>query len=154
LIRIIIFSLLLIALNSCSRDRLTIYQYNESTITRIDKDAETYFYYGNYRNIDSLPKEYIIARYSGFNYAMASYLIFKKDKTVTFVNLGDGLEKVGNSKSINIFKHRDNIHFINWAETFESKYDSIIRIDDVLKMEREINKTNKSKVSATYFSTD
>lgn len=139
-----------LVLTSCERDRFTLYSHNGVSLTRIDKDAETYFYYGDLRDKSELPNEYIKATYSGSNYVMSSYVIFNNDKTITFVDMGDGIEKQGSSQYLNMFEHKNNVDFINWQKTFEGKFDSVLRIDDVLKVEQKINKENNSKVKATY----
>ena len=146
----LIFCLCVLILTSCERDRLTLYSYNGINLTRIDKDAETYFYYGDYRDKSQLPNEYIKATYSGFNYVMSSYVIFNNDKTITFVDMGDGIEKQGSSKNLKILEHKDNSSFLKWQETFQGKFDSVLRIVDVLEAEQQINKENNSKVKATY----
>jgi len=142
--------LCILFLSSCKRDRLTLYSYKGVNLTRIDKDAETYFYYGDFRDKSEFPSEYIKATYSGSNYLMSSYVIFNNDKTITFVDMGDGIEKQGSSKYLNVFEHKSNISFIKWQEGFQGKFDSLLRIDDVLKHEQAINKENNSKVKAVY----
>lgn len=145
---IICFSICLML--SCGRKRISIYNYNEVTLTRIDKDAETFFFYGDFSDERNLPNNYIKATYRGFNHIMSSYIIFNNDKTLTFVDMGDGLETYGNPKYMSIFEHKENIDFINWENKFISKYDSIVRIDNVLEIERRLNKNNKSKILVNY----
>ncbi|NTS44000.1 hypothetical protein HRG84_24185 [Flavisolibacter sp. BT320] len=143
--------LFVLTLASCERNRLTVYSCNGVNVTRIDKDAETFFYYGDFRNDSKLPDEYIKASYSGFDGVMSSYVIFNNDKTVTFIDLGDGIEKRGQTQVLNIFEHKANIDFINWQKTFMSKFDSIIRVFDALNIEQEVNTKNNSKVQAIYY---
>lgn len=142
--------LFLIGFISCARDRLIIYKFNDVSVTRIDKDSETFFYYGDFSDRKNLPENYIRATYSGFNYVMSSYMIFKKDKTVTFVDMGDGMEKTGNANFMNIFDFQNNLDFIHWQESFKSKFDSIVRIHDVIDIEQKINIENNSKVIGDY----
>jgi hypothetical protein len=137
-------------LTSCERDRLTVYSYNGVSLTRIDRDSETYFYYGDFRNETKLPNDYIKATYLGLNYVMQSYVIFNNDKTLTFVDMGDGVQKNGQSKFLNLAEYIENAKFIKWKKTFEYKFDSVLRIDDVLKIEKQINLENHSKVNAVY----
>lgn len=147
--RLCICSLTLL-LTSCERDRLTVYTHNGVSLTRIDKDAETYFYYGDFRKDTELPNDYIKATYSGFSYVMQSYVIFNNDKTLTFVDMGDGMEKSGKSKYLNLAEYMENVKFIKWQQSFKNKFDSVLRIDDVLKIEKKINSENHSKVHAFY----
>ena len=124
------------------------------TITRVDKDDRTYFYYGDYRKSHSLPKEYILATYPGFNHVMSAVLTFQKNRQVTFINMGDGLEKIGKTDSMAILSYSDPSDFNKWWDKIQLHYDNIVQVDDALQHEKELNKYNNSKVIAIYSSDD
>lgn len=86
----------LILLCSCNTNRIIYYNYKGITITRINNDAESRFYYGSYsrseaENINS----YIDVSYNGFNNGMDLYIFFHKDSSVEIIpyGIGDVIQK-------------------------------------------------------------
>jgi hypothetical protein len=145
-----IIAIIILTFVSCRRQRLTIYELNGVFVTRVDYDAESYFYFGKYEDQQKLPVDYIVTTYPGWDHVMSGFLIFRKDKTVTLVKMAGSFEKVGDAKNLNLFSFQSNLSFIEWHDKFKFKYDSIIRIDDSIPYERKLNTDNYSKVTATY----
>lgn len=72
------------------------YKYNDICITRIDKENEHYFYFGEFSKNSELPKSYFIGRYiGGFDASFSGYLIFKKRSVEFFQLYGEIIERVG-----------------------------------------------------------
>lgn len=129
-----------------------VYSYNGISVTRIDSDRVSYFYYGDYSNkkIDTaLP--YVKAIYGRGTDVMNAYLVFEADKKVRFIKMQDRFETLRNDSLIYAFDFPENIEFIHWEDSVRLKPDNVIRIDDVQTVEKEFNKKLKSKVDAKYY---
>lgn len=70
----VISIVLLCVFFSCTVNaKFIYYTYENTTITRIDKGNEIYFYYGKFESINSLPKSYIKSTYNGFDGIMDAF---------------------------------------------------------------------------------
>ena len=145
---IIFFGML--AIVSCTRDEVIYYEYNGITITRIDRGNQIYFYYGKCNeDRKSCSKSYIKAEYSGLNSGMGGYIVFTSDGKAELIRVYDSFEKVG-SDSLLSLKEYNNIEFINWTDSIKGNYNNVIEVCDILKLEKEKNFKNRSKVKAIY----
>ena len=138
-----------ISLYSCERfDSIIHYQYNGVTITRLDKDAVSYFYYGNFSKESDLPEEYIEASYRGFDGIMEGYLVFLNDKKVAIVPTTYFEQK---APTADLFlKEYENPDYINWVDSISGRYKNIVAISHVIKLEKQRNQKNHSKVLVSY----
>lgn len=141
--------LLLLVFCSCERfDSIIHYRYNGVTITRLDKDAVSYFYYGNFSKESDLPEEYIEASYRGFDGVMEGYLVFLNDKKVAVVPTTYFEQK---AHTANLFlKEYENPDYINWVDSISGRYKNIVAISHVIKLEKQRNQKNYSKVLVSY----
>lgn len=147
--QLIIIFLISLILVSCSNNEAIKYEYNGVTITRIDRDADVYFYYGN--DINNLPKSYIKANYSGFNNGMGAYLVFENNKKVQLircVGLFKSIESDTNSK-LQLVDH-SSLNIFDFEKKIKNNYENVISLSNVIELEKEENIKNRSKVKATY----
>lgn len=138
-------------LGACSSEENYIYySYNKTTITRVDKGNNIFFYYGKYKKEEPLPKSYVEETYSGFDGGMDAFLIIKDDGKAEIVPVG-GLFKIINKKD-NLFlnEFKSNIDYINWEKSIKGNYLNVCRLSNVLKVEIRINRQNNSKVKVVY----
>lgn len=148
-VKLVVLILFCVVFYSCERyDAIIHYQYNGVTITRLDKDAVSYFYYGFSTKESDLPEDYIEASYHGFDGVMDGYLIFSQDKKVILVPATYFKEK-GIAASFSL-KQYDNPNFIKWRDSIHGNYGNIIQVSNIIKLEKEYNIKNYSKVKALY----
>lgn len=138
---------------SCSKQKVIKYKYSGVTITRIDKNAATYFYYGDYDR--NYTKYNIKVEYSGFNNGIDAYLIFQPDKTVEIIHvMGKFKAESEYAKNSIQFKEVNNIQFLDWKDSLEGNLNNVIHIVDGLtdnyNTEKLLNMRNNSKVIASY----
>ncbi|WP_253403925.1 hypothetical protein [Pontibacter sp. HSC-36F09] len=139
------------ALSSCEKREFIYYEYDGTVITRVNRDAESYFYYGRYNeNSSALPDEYIRAEYAGFDGIMNAYLVFEKGRKVRFVEMYDYFEQIGNSPGLYLFEYKENADFIKWHDSIAGDYDNSVFIYNVTDTERLVNQRNNSKVAVEY----
>jgi len=134
-------------LNSCSE--VIIYEYKGVAITRVEKNADIYFYYGNHINHD-FPNSFIKAHYSGFNSGMNAYIIFENNKKIKLIPINGFFETVGVDKNSKLKLDDRGIHLFEFEKTIKNKYDNVISISNLLVPEKEDNFKNHSNVKATY----
>lgn len=147
----VLIAILAIFIISCSQKGYFIYySYNNVTITRLDKDNNIFFYYGKFDKIDSLPKSYIKATYSGFDGGIGGFLIFKENKSIEIIRVYDSFSKIGEDKHLILNDTIENIDFIDWNNSINGNYNNVYQISNILKKEVEWNKENNSKVKAIY----
>ncbi|MEK6482618.1 hypothetical protein WJR50_34140 [Catalinimonas sp. 4WD22] len=135
---------------SCSEKKFIYYEFDGVTITRIDEEAESYFYYGRCDDIQHCPDKFIWAEYHGLDGVMGGYLVFQKNRQVKFIRMYDHFEEIGGNSPLYLFQFSENIRFINWQDSIKGNYNNIIRIADVLNLEKTLNNRNNSRVKATY----
>jgi len=144
---IIVFFILI----SCNeKGRFIHYSYNGVTITRVDKGNHIWFYYGDFTNSDSLPKQSIAASYRGFDGYMEGYLVFKENKVVKIVRTGGMFETILLNDSLKLEEFESNIKFIKWVEEFKGNYQNIYWLSDHEQSEIQNNQENNSAVKAVY----
>jgi len=142
---------MLFALSSCSNDEPIYYEYNGVTVTRIDGDGESYFYYGKCGdNKIKCPDDYIKAEYFGFDGVMHAYLVFQKNKKVKLIRVADHFEKVGNDSSLFLFDYRAGYKLGSMLDSIKGNYDNVAKVYYSTSSEMEVNTENNSNVVATY----
>ncbi|MEC4050190.1 hypothetical protein OX284_012175 [Flavobacterium sp. SUN046] len=145
---IIILSLLIF---SCTeKEKYIYYTYNNTTITRINKENEADFYYGRFESINSLPKSYIKATYDGFDGVMDAFLIIEKDNSAKIVPIADSFIEINDNDKLTLKRFDYNIDFINWEKNIRKKYKNIYRLSNIVELETKRNKEHKSDVKALY----
>ncbi len=132
--------------SSCSKQPVFHYKYKNAVVTRIDGDAESNFYYGNFSANDSLPKSYLKVTYPGIDGSLDGYLIFENNG-VAAVHLTGSFKIIGSGTQIYIKDNLDNGKFIRWQDSITHKFDNIVRISDYIEFQNSFNAENKSSVS-------
>lgn len=131
---------------SCeAKEEFIYYSYKKVTITRLNKENEIYFYYGEYKETDKLPNTYIKA--SSFDGCIQGFLIFRESGQVEVVKTVGKFEEINNDRNefkLVVFDH--NVNYIKWEEKIRGKYKNIVRFDDLQKLEIERNIENNSEV--------
>lgn len=117
--------LLLMVLASCKKDRVTYYSYNGVTVTRIDKERESYFYYG-YCDGEKIkcPSSYIFSKYHRGTDIMMGYIVFKSTDTVVIVN-SENIHQVGNNDYFKLFEFDNIKQILRWQDSTEGNYNNI-----------------------------
>lgn len=138
-----------ILLLSCTNKKIT-YSYDDTIVTRIDKDGEVTFYYGDLEDSTN-EHPFIRASYSGFNSGVDAFLKFNDDRTVELIHYGMGSftqSDKGNSKIY--MKDYENPELDSLIKSYGENYQNLIRVSDVIKIERKRNFENRSQVVAKY----
>lgn len=147
---ILIFTFNLILTSCKQKERFIHYSYENATITRLDKENNSYLFYGKYENIDSLPKKYIKATYNGFDGLMSCYLLFEKNDKVEIVAVEGDFDTINSGDKMKLISFNENIDFIKWHEKMKANYNNTIELSDIVNLEIKRNKKNNSKVKAVY----
>ncbi len=135
---------------SCNKKNIIYYEYQGEIVTRVDKDAESFFYYGKYEDVNNLPSSYVKSTFSGLNSGMDAYLIFKPNLVEVYYSM-DYFENIGDSSNIKVINNpTSNTFNYNFEDSVRGKYNNVCRISDALKREQELNTLNFSKVKVTY----
>ncbi|MDH6355870.1 hypothetical protein M2132_002220 [Dysgonomonas sp. PH5-45] len=94
---------------SCTEKQVVYYEYNGTTITRVDDGNKVYLFYGKQTDIDPSHKSsYIKAEYSGFNSALAGYIRFCNNGKVQVLPVAAYFEEIGtNEECESVFKKLD-----------------------------------------------
>jgi len=166
---VVIFLFICIFFISCNED-IIYYEYEDVTITRINKDNRTYFYYGKCDN-SKLPcrKSYIRVEWKGFNSGISAYLKINKTEDSQISNSMGYFEEINNDDNLRIKilhkKHSsDHInepeiaklygkHYVfSWVDSIAHGfyYDNVIYLSDIISHEKEKNLKLKTKVKAIY----
>lgn len=144
LIKILTISVMFaVILNSCNEKAPIHYKCGTICITRVDKDGESTFYYGNSATCDSGS---VKAEYHGLNNGMDIYLFFFPDDKVELIHYGSEylhfecptpLMKVGdyNNRILDTVVHK---------KMLSSK--GYIRISNVLKLEKQWRQESSNKL--------
>lgn len=129
--------------------KLMTYEYNGVTITRIDYDADIYFYYGKH-NKNNLPSSYIKVHYSGFNSLVGAYLIFEKNKTVNLIGCYGLFEsnEINSNSKLQLLDDGGNEYSFDYKKI--KKNSNAIYLSHAYEFEKEVNLRNNSKVKAIY----
>lgn len=135
---------------SCEvEENLVYYSYGEVTVTRLNKGNEIYFYYGEYKDVDSLPNELIKA--SSFDGYIQGYLIFRETGQVEVVKLLGEIEEVNHDRSkFKLVEFDHNIDYVNWKNRIDGNFKNIVQFEDLQKFEIEKNIQNNSEVKITW----
>lgn len=137
-------------LSSCTEEKIIYYEFEGVTITRIYKNAESYFYYGKCNDKKTkCGDSYIIGKYSGFDGLMRGFLVFENDKSVKMIKF-ESLEQIGKDSLLYLFEFKEPYMAGDWHETIRGNYNNVLEVYSVLNIEQERNKKNRSKVNATY----
>lgn len=146
----IITLLLPLLLLSCSKKKTFIYyNYNQITITRIDKGNEVFLYYGKYDDKDKLPYSYIKTTYTGFDGLSWGYIFFKEDKKIKIMPLEGNFDVINKNPNIEIIQNDDS-NYINWHKKANRNYENVLEFRNIIKAEIKVNQINNSKISADY----
>lgn len=135
---------------SCeAKEEFIYYSYKKVTITRLNKENEIYFYYGEYKEIDKLPDTYI--KVSSFDGYMQGFLIFRESGQVEIIKTEGKFEEVNtdrNNFKLVVFDH--NVSYINWQEKIVGNYKNIAEFLTYQNIEIERNRKNNSEVEVMY----
>ena len=147
----IIAVLLVLFCASCAKEEAIYYHYDGITITRIDKNAESYFYYDSCNN-ESIPcpNSFIRAEYSGFDGSMGGYLVFHPDKKVEILRMYGSFKEVGDTSLLYTNQYNDNYQLNEWIDSIRGNYDNRAWLSDVIEEEKDSNSNNKSRVITIY----
>ncbi len=143
-------SIILFFASCATEQKFIYYTYKNITISRLDNGNEIFLYFGKQKDINSLPKSYVKARYSGFDGLMSCYLIFRENGSVDIINIEGHFDTIKTGEKMRLMKFNSNIDFIKWNDKIKDSYNNIIELSDVLKNEIKRNKKNNSKVEASY----
>jgi hypothetical protein len=125
----------------------TVYSYQGVSITRIDENRESYFYYGDF--IGKKPDTtvpHVKASFPLGSDIMEGYLVFKADKRVTLVAMTSNFIQKESDSLFSIFTFKENVDFINWDDSVKKKFDNLIRISENPTLEKRLHKQFGSKV--------
>lgn len=149
-IGIVFFAL---TMTSCSKHKVIKYEKNGVVITRVDEDADTYFYYGNYDG--SYPASHIQAQYHGFDGYMHAYIVFHPNKRVEILKLGGDFydNKIGDNQNLYLTDYI-KIDLDSFQNEIKVKCDNVIEITDGIndnfKTEKLLNERIHSQVKVIY----
>ncbi len=148
LMKYIIYIFLFILL-SCTNSE-SRYIYNGVTVSRVDKDGEVRFYYGDI-NDENAKHPSVKVEYSGFNSGVDGFLLFKSDKVVEVINYGGGYftQSKDAGKQITI-KDYDNHELDSLINQKPANRMNLIRISDVRKLEEQRNREHRTGVQVVY----
>lgn len=146
----LVWYVLLFIFIGCNNSRITQYKFKETIITRVDYDGKTNFFYGACGNINNCPQtDFVIAEYYGFNNGMDVFMVFKNDSTVELIHYGgEFLKKVGQSR-IKIPQY-SNDRLIEILEKYRNLGLGVIRLSNLLELEKKFPENLNSKVSVQY----
>ncbi|MCF0075666.1 hypothetical protein LZD49_34660 [Dyadobacter sp. CY261] len=134
----ICFIVSLILFSSCETDVVVTYEYEGTTIKRVDESDISTFYYGNIS--EESPK--IWAKYSGINDGFSGFLVFE----------GKGRVKLTSSDGYFQYANIDTSRF--YFETIQLNYPKlgkgVYRIKLATRYERRDNENTGSGITATY----
>ncbi len=160
---------IVISLIGC-KENIIYYEYENVTITRINKDNNIYFYYGKCNNPKSpCRKSYIKAKYSGFNSGMEGYLKINNTGISEIASVGGYFEKIDEEDNLKIkLTSRKNSpdhtnepeiaalygkHYIfRWIDSIAHGYyfDNVIYLSDGIPHEKKKNLELGTHVKAIY----
>ena len=146
---IIILVISILAMSCFFKKEIIVYEYNGVVITRIDKNAESYFYYGKYE-LNNLPNSFIKAKYSGLDGLMGAYLLFEKNENVKLIRCYGLFSSEGNyaNSKLQLIESDDVMQQFDYKKIKKNK--NVIYLSDGIKYEKEENFKNHSNVNATY----
>ena len=139
---------MLFTLSCANHAKRVYYQYKGITITRIDKDAESDFYFGHIADEEKPPESYLKVTYPGIDGSMDGYLIFQKD-SVSVISLTGYYNYSGAETPLKPNSRMDNGKFSRWEEEIEGKYANVCRISNDFDEQKKMNEENKSDVVIT-----
>lgn len=142
-------------LNSCQKERIIYYKYNDVTITRIDDGNKVYFYYGKLdKSSSKKAKSYIKAKYSsGLGSGIYTSLKFEKDKRA---NLDCGLgyfKEYGSNDSLYLdcYNLKTGVTYMHWEDSIQtSYYANSVFISSDLEDEKLWNEKLETQVERIY----
>lgn len=124
------------------------YQYKNVTITRIDRERKTYFYFGNFPEDKNLPDDYILVTYKGRDSSMDGVLIFEKNGSVKVSPMSYS-QQIGKVSKL-ILKKADNPILEGQPETTKIELGNSVSISNLIEVEKQKNIDNHSKVKVIY----
>lgn len=148
--KILILTLVLFFVSCSTKQNFIYYTYNNTTVSRLDKENHIFFYYGKVKNTNKLPKSYIEATYSGFDGVMDAFLVIENNGTARIVPVADLFEEINGDNNLALKKMNSNKDFIEWEESIRGKYLNVYRLSNSIELEIKRNKKNNSKVEAIY----
>ncbi len=148
--KILILTLVLFLASCSTKQDFIYYTYNNTTVSRLDKENNIFFYYGKIKDINKLPKSYIEATYSGFDGVMDAFLIIENNGTARIIPVADLFKQVNGDNNLVLKKMTNNKDFIEWEESIKYKYLNVYRLSNSIELEIKRNKKNNSKIEAIY----
>jgi|GEM_PF-4249285 len=118
---------------SC-KDKKTCYKYQGVSVTRIDDDGESTFFYGEIKD-DTTGYPFIKAEYYGVNNGLDVFIHFKKDSTVELIHLGGEYLIPSSSAERKLFIGEYTNDKLDIREL--SRQPNIVRASDALKLEEQ-----------------
>ncbi|WP_431244786.1 hypothetical protein ACQ9BO_11315 [Flavobacterium sp. P21] len=141
----------ILTLISCSKQSKIYYEYDGLVVTRFTDCSKDYILIGKHQNIsDTLNSTFIKSSFSGFNSGMDAYMVFRSDRKIDIIGLGASFEKFGSNDSINLKDFENNIDFKKWEDNAKLNFKNIIRLSNVIKLEKKRNLGYKTEVQASY----
>lgn len=145
--KLLLIFFILLSFTSCER-KVIYYKCYNTIISRVDSDGEILLYYGDIED-NSKTHPYVKATYSGFNSGVSAYLLFNSNATVEVVNLmGYFTEGDNNNKQIYITQIENSS--LDSLRNVHTQNGTLIKINDVLQMEKQRNSISSSKVVVEY----
>ena len=105
----------------------TVYSYEGVSVTRVDENRESYFYYGDFtgkKPDTTVP--HVKASYPLGSDIMEGYLVFKANKKVTLVAMTSNFVQKKPDSLFSIFTFKENVDLINWSDSMKKKFDHLI----------------------------
>ena len=134
---------------ACNQRKVVHYRYHDVTDTRMDGDGKTYLFYGPAKK--RFPTSYIFTRHvEGFSAGMECYLVFCKNGNIGVVNSDSNFERFGDSTQNFIFLDYNPSDVAKLAKIKGSVYDSIVKLWDVIELEKKENLSHHSNVDVAY----
>lgn len=139
-------------LSSCQSGKLTYYRFKGVTITRLDDDSESDFYYGYYnRATVAKANSFVKAEYSGVDNCMDLFLIFHKNKSVELIHYGgEYLTQSGEGNPNFYFGDYENHALDSVLKIYLSSDLGCVRVSDVKDVENRFRKEYHFKVDRIY----
>jgi hypothetical protein len=147
--RFFIITIFFLVLASCKVKNSSIiyYIYKSVTITRVNQDANTKFYYGSFtkEQVDSI-NSFINIEYKGINNGMDTWIIFKDNGDVEIIDYGLGwITEVGMKKNNFYHSHYSNENIDSTLDRYKALKYGMIRISDAIDIEKRNNPQTKVK---------
>jgi len=142
--------LLLFIFIGCNNSKIIQYKFKGVIITRVDYEGKTNFFYGSCGSINSCSTtDLVIAEYYGFNNGMDVFMVFKNDSTVELIHYGgEFLKKIGQCRIDTPQYSNDKLS--GTLDKYKNLGFGIMRLSNLLELEKKFPENSNSKVSVQY----